>query len=54
VVSVTVWLTNVGNFGGMNEVYNEFFKSDLPARATIGTGLLPVDGLIEIAALAAK
>jgi 2-iminobutanoate/2-iminopropanoate deaminase len=53
-VSATVWLTNVGNFGPMNEVYNEFFKSEPPARATVGTGLLPVDGLVEIAVLATK
>lgn len=53
-VSATVWLTNVLHFDQMNEVYKEFVKNDPPARATVSTGLLPADALIEIAVFAAK
>jgi enamine deaminase RidA (YjgF/YER057c/UK114 family) len=53
VVSATVWLEDLRYFAAMNEVYNEFFKTDLPARATIGTGM-SCECLVEIAVIATK
>ena len=53
VVSATVWLEDVRYFAGMNEVYNQFFKSDLPARATVATGM-SCECLVEIAVIATK
>src|SRR6267142_5252123 len=35
VVKSTVFLTNLGDFAGMNEVYAKFFTADFPARSTI-------------------
>ncbi len=32
----------------MNDVYRSFFGSDFPARATVQTGLVAADGLVEI------
>jgi enamine deaminase RidA (YjgF/YER057c/UK114 family) len=32
----------------MNEVYRPFFERDFPARATVQTGLVAADGLVEI------
>jgi 2-iminobutanoate/2-iminopropanoate deaminase len=54
VVDAIVYLTDVKNFGGMNEAYRETFKKDFPARATVQTGLVVPDGLIEIMFTAVK
>jgi enamine deaminase RidA (YjgF/YER057c/UK114 family) len=32
----------------MNDVYRAFFERDFPARATVQTGLVAADGLVEI------
>lgn len=40
VVKVNVYLTDLGNFAKMNEVYMRYFKEPYPARATVGTQLL--------------
>jgi reactive intermediate/imine deaminase len=54
VVDGVVYLPDLHNFGGMNEAYREIFSGDFPARATIGTGLVAPDGLVEIMLTAAK
>jgi 2-iminobutanoate/2-iminopropanoate deaminase len=43
-----VYLTDAKNFGAMNDVYRAFFERDFPARATVQTGLVAADGLVEI------
>ncbi len=41
VLSTTVYLKNLADFGGMNEVYSEYFtKEPRPARATVQADLL--------------
>jgi 2-iminobutanoate/2-iminopropanoate deaminase len=40
VVKVNVYLTDLNNFGRMNEIYKKYFVSDFPARATVGSSLL--------------
>ena len=40
VVKVNVYLTDLGNFGRMNEIYKKYFVADFPARATVGSSLL--------------
>jgi reactive intermediate/imine deaminase len=52
VVSVTVYLRSVSDFGAMNTVYREFWKQDFPTRTTIVTDLVPPDGLVEISFVA--
>ena len=54
VVEGVVYLTDVGNFGAMNQQYRAFFERDFPARATVGTGLVAADGLVEIMMTAVK
>jgi reactive intermediate/imine deaminase len=54
VVEGVVYLTDVGSFGAMNQHYRAFFESDFPARATVGTGLVAADGLVEIMMTAVK
>jgi 2-iminobutanoate/2-iminopropanoate deaminase len=39
VVRVGVFLSDMKDFGGMNEVYKEFFPKDPPARTTVGAEL---------------
>jgi len=53
VVSTTVFLKDLNEFGKMNEVYATFFKTAAPARATVEVARLPRDVKVEIAAIAA-
>jgi 2-iminobutanoate/2-iminopropanoate deaminase len=39
-VKVTVYLTDIADFSAMNDVYQEFFPTDPPARATVGVKAL--------------
>ena len=48
VVDAVVYLTELGNYAPMNEAYRDFFSRDFPARATIRSGLVVADGLVEI------
>src|SRR6201987_1394626 len=41
VVKSTVFLTNLADFTGMNEVYGKYFATDFPARSTIQVAALP-------------
>jgi 2-iminobutanoate/2-iminopropanoate deaminase len=52
VVSTTVFLKDLNEFGKMNEVYATYFKSAPPARATVEVARLPRDVKVEIAAIA--
>jgi 2-iminobutanoate/2-iminopropanoate deaminase len=36
VVRVNVYLTDINDFSGMNEVYKEFFPDEPPTRTTVG------------------
>jgi len=42
----------MNNFGKLNDIYKEFFKSDYPARTTIQVARLPLDVQVEIEAVA--
>ena len=52
VVETTVLLTDIAEFGAMNEVYAEFFEEPYPARAAFQVVALPKGGKVEIKALA--
>jgi 2-iminobutanoate/2-iminopropanoate deaminase len=52
VVKSTVFLTNLADFGGMNEVYAKFFTADFPARSTIQVAALPKGATVEIEVIA--
>lgn len=47
-VKVTVYMTDLGSFGEMNEVYARFFPKDPPARAAVQVAALPKGVAIEI------
>ena len=52
VVKSTVFLTNLADFAGMNEVYSKYFTSDYPARSTIQVAALPKGANVEIEVIA--
>jgi 2-iminobutanoate/2-iminopropanoate deaminase len=51
VVSATVFLTDLANFGAYNEAWTEQFGDHRPARATVRADLL-FDFLVEVQAIA--
>ncbi len=52
VIKTTVYLKNMSDFAAMNDIYNEYFASGVPARTTIEVARLPKDSLIEIDCIA--
>ncbi|HUP38826.1 MAG TPA: RidA family protein [Vicinamibacterales bacterium] len=52
VVRTSVYLADLADFAGMNEVYATFFTAPQPARSTIQAGRLPRDARIEIDVIA--
>jgi len=54
VVRCTVFLVDMADFGAMNEVYREYFPSDMPVRATVGVSALAGPFRIEVDVTAAR
>ena len=55
VVKTTVFLSDMNNFGAMNEVYATFFtEGSYPSRSAVEVARLPKDALVEIEVIAAK
>jgi 2-iminobutanoate/2-iminopropanoate deaminase len=52
IVKTTVYLTDLGDFQGMNEVYGRHVGELPPARATVEVSKLPAGALVEIEAIA--
>ena len=52
IVKTTVYLTDLANFQGMNEVYRTQVGENPPARATLEVSALPSGALVEIEAVA--
>ena len=52
VVKTTVFLTNLDDFAGMNEVYKQQVGETPPARSTVEVARLPSGALVEIEAVA--
>jgi len=48
VVKTTVLLSDIANFGAMNEVYAELFSAPFPARSAFAVRDLPKGALVEI------
>ena len=48
VAKTTVFLSDMNNFGAMNEVYATFFtEGSYPARSAVEVARLPKDALVE-------
>ena len=52
VVKTTVFMTNLGDFAAMNEVYARHFTADFPARSTVQVAALPRGAQVEIEVIA--
>jgi len=53
VVKTTIFLTNLGDFQTVNEIYGSYFKQDPPARSTVQVSGLPRGANVEIEVIAA-
>lgn len=51
VVKTTVFLSDIANWGKVNEVYGEYFAHK-PARSTVAVAGLPAGALVEIEVIA--
>jgi len=54
VAKTTIFLSDMGDFAAVNEVYAEFFAEPYPARSTVEVARLPKNALVEIEALAVR
>lgn len=54
VVKSTCFLSDMGNFKAMNEVYGAYYSETPPARSAFAVKDLPLGVLIEIETIAAK
>jgi 2-iminobutanoate/2-iminopropanoate deaminase len=52
VVKTTIYLTDLQDFGAVNEIYGRYFPETPPARATVGVAALPRGVQVEIDAIA--
>ena len=53
IVKTTIFLTDLGDFQTVNEIYGSYFKSDPPARSTVQVAALPKGAAVEIEVIAA-
>ncbi len=54
VIKCTVFITDMGKFGELNEVYAQYFQSEPPARAVVQVSALPMNVDVEIEAVALR
>ena len=50
-VKVNVYLTDLANFGKVNEIMEKYFNKIYPARAVVGVASLPRGALVEVDAV---
>ena len=54
VVKTTIFLSDMGHFGTVNEVYGSYFTGNYPARETVAVKTLPKNVNVEISMTAVK
>lgn len=52
VVKTSIFLTDMGNFAQVNEVYGTYFTDQFPARETVQVAALPKSVNVEISVIA--
>ena len=52
IVKVTLFLTDMGDFQQVNEVYSQVFQAPYPARSAVQVAALPLGSNIEAEAIA--
>lgn len=54
VVKTTIFLTSMGDFAAVNEVYKAYVCEPYPARSTIAVAALPLGAKVEIEMVASR
>lgn len=54
IIKTTVFMTDLAQFGKVNEAYTKFFVAPYPARSTVQVSALPKGAVVEIEVVAAK
>ena len=54
IVKTSIFLTDLGNFGQVNDVYGKYFTANFPARETVQVSALPKGVNVEISVIALK
>jgi 2-iminobutanoate/2-iminopropanoate deaminase len=54
VVKTTIFITDMHQFGAVNEVYGKYFEANFPARETVQVSALPKFVNVEISMIAVK
>jgi 2-iminobutanoate/2-iminopropanoate deaminase len=52
IIKTTIFLTDLGDFQTVNEIYASYFKQQPPARSTVQVSALPKGARVEIEAIA--
>jgi 2-iminobutanoate/2-iminopropanoate deaminase len=52
IVKTSIFLTDMGNFAQVNEVYGTYFTKQFPARETVQVAALPKNVNVEISVIA--
>ena len=52
VVKTTIFLTSMGDFQTVNEIYATYFRDNPPARSTVAVSALPKGAKVEIEVIA--
>lgn len=54
IIKTTIFMTDLAQFGKVNEAYVKFFTAPYPARSTVQVSALPKGAVVEIEVIAAK
>lgn len=54
IIKTNIYLVDLNDFPGVNEVYRRYFEEPFPARTTVQVSALPFNAKIEIEAIALK
>lgn len=54
IIKTTIFMTDLAQFGKVNEAYVNFFTAPYPARSTVQVSALPKGAVVEIEVIAAK
>lgn len=54
IIKTTIFMTDLAQFGKINEAYTKFFTTPFPARSTVQVSALPKGAVVEIEVIAAK
>lgn len=54
IIKTSIFMTDLAQFGKVNEAYTKFFQAPYPARSTVQVSALPKGAVVEIEVIAAK